>query len=289
MGFRSLLTIPIISSNSSLGLIFLFSKSAFHFSSETLEIYQSISNQIGLSVNERYLQEKLTSEARYLLTGEIATRIGGDVKQVLRGLEVSRQYVESALGKRSWNDMEQSWSSMSRQIWHLYHVTLNILSYGSENLKLFFPEDLNQIIKTSINQITSRPFSKQLQFRFDSVDAFSEVYINKMAIQRALINLLLLAVESCWFEDQPLLVISLKSLSGTGDRYALDVYQNGDNASYFTECLKDYLQNEEISRLPVLLAAVVRCAEAHNGELSVITSDKPGFTFRLVLPRHPEK
>ncbi|MCD4655636.1 PAS domain-containing protein [bacterium] len=289
MGFHSMLSIPVMSAQNQLGLILLFSSPSFHFNTEMMDIYKSISTQLGISIHGRYLQAKLIAEAKYTLTGEIVSRIGSDVKQVLQGLEKSSRSIENSLSKKSWFSLEKGWMDMSRQIWHLYQTTLNILDYGSENQRLFFPENLNLLIDKCIAQFTKHSFSKRIDIHFQTNDIFPEVYINKIAIQRAITNLLILSIEACWFSNNPQVTIKIHDIGDTGDQYAVDISHNVTKSNQLETDIMNYRNGAPVSTLPILLSSLIRSLQTHGGSLVSLHSSELKSVYRIVLPRYPDR
>ncbi|MBN1878972.1 PAS domain-containing protein [bacterium] len=292
MGFHAMLAIPVRSQSVQLGILFLFSSHSFHFQHDNLDIYNSIATQVGISLYARFLQERLLRDARYILTGEILARIGGDVRQVVQGLEASRHLVEKAIRIQSWSGISGGWDTLNRQIWQLYQLNLNILAYGSEDQKLFFPENINHLVKKWISQFKSLSFTEKIPINFTGSQGISDVYINKVTIQRAFTNLLTLTVDACSSLREACIDIRILESSGGSEFYAIDLdYTHSPNNHLGTliQNKRDILRvpsTETPDETPLLLSEAFRCIADHKGQLMNLTNDS-WDKIRIVLPRYP--
>ncbi len=293
IGFKSLEIIPIRSSESTLGFIVIFSQNAFHFKPENIELFQSLANQVGIAIHNRLLQQKMLKETRYNAAGEIVAQIGGDVKHVLQGLESSRKAIDSALKIRNMERVYHGWLLMSRQIWQLYQVTLNILDYPKETPKFFFPEDLNKITRQIIDQIKSMTFSRKISLHFEPCLELGDVYINRVAIARTISNLLALAVDACWNTPKPEITVTLNKCLGSDDRYEIVILHNGPKLPTI-ELSKEMrldLADSGFHGAGLILSSLQKTIQAHDGLLYIEGSHKKTSysAFRIDLPRFPSR
>lgn len=290
MGFHSMQVLPIRASGKDIGLIFMFSPSSYHFNPDQRDIYRSIAAQIGVSIYGRYLQNHLMNRARYQISGEVATRIGGDVNQVLQVVELARHAVETAIQNRSWDALSQGWMNMSRHIWQLYNITLNALSLSAEDERLYFPEDLLSTLSRSVDQLRGQSFADRLEITLNTPDEIPEVYFNKLTLQRALANLLILAVDACWFMEHPRIDVTVHGTTGSGDSYAIEIAYTSDRLSPLEHAMETYRDTRSVSDLPVLLSGAIKAIKSHGGSLFFLFSKEDSVrTLRMIMPRYPGK
>ncbi|MBN1295298.1 PAS domain-containing protein [bacterium] len=288
MGFQSAVFIPIRTRGRLMGFLCMFSNHSFHFSRDSMDVFRSISSQIGVSLYGKYLQTHIVNRARHMVTSEMAARIGGDVKQVLQMLEITRYMIESGVTQKAWDPVEQGWIAMSRHIWQLYHVTLNILSYSIEDERLYFPESLNGIVRRCIHQMEMQAFAQRIDIRLIAPDEDSEIYVNKPAFHRALTNLLILAVESTWHTEHPGIRITVHDAMGAGEHYAVDIVCSGARNSILEINLNTYRAGGSIATLPVLLSGAIKSIEMHGGSVFIARpDDSDESTVRIMMPRFP--
>ncbi len=294
MGFQAMLAIPIHSQTIQIGLILLFSGHSYHFSHENTDIYRSISSQLGISLHGRYLQERLLAEARFILTGEVITRIGNDVRRVVQGLEISRHLVEEAIRVRSWSGVSNEWDTMNRRIWQIYQINLNILAYDAEDQKLFFPENLNSLIRRWLKVFNGLSFTGRVAIVFEESPDMHEVYINKITVQRAFTNLLTLVLDACWAPSGSDIKIRTITPFGNRDSYAIEFDYLRQDLGNLEKLIQDYRDNQSHSatavqtETPLLLTEADRCIRDHNG-LIVTAIDNDRSILRVVLPRFPAR
>lgn len=291
MGFNALLAIPIISQESRIGLILLFSEHSFHFQPDNTEIYRSIASQVGMTLHARHLKEKLLKEECNIITGEIIARIGGDVRQILQGLEASRNLVDTAIKSQSWESVDRGWDKLNRLIWELYQVNLNILSYGSEDERLFFPEDLNSLVSRWLMQLRNLSFIDQIRLEFTGSPDMQEVYINKITIQRAFINLFTMVVDACGMLPDASIDIRTMEFPSGDNLYAIEMeFGVPVDASLKRERLfsedEKLLFGRQHKHAPLLVSEALRCIRNHKGRVFT-ASDDHRTTIRIILPRFP--
>lgn len=288
MGFNAVLAIPIYVHSQPLGLFLILSKNSYHFPREDIQIYQSIAAQTGLSIYGRFLQEELLSETKYTATGEIVSRIGTDVQQVLQGLDTSRRQVDNAFQSKSWPAVRSGWNTMNWQIWHLDQIMLNFLLHESEDLNLFFPEDINNLVILWLKQIKEQSYAENITIAFTACKDIGDVYINKVAIHRAFINILTLAIDACWFKPDAAITIQIQNPYGKHDYYAIDIDHNGSDSKSVEQFIRNHTREQPAVDMPVLLSIAIRWIDNHKGSLTAHSNDGR-TTFRIILPRYPIK
>jgi len=291
LGFKALVIIPVRLKNKSIGLIVLFASSPFHFKKENLDIFKTISSQIGIALHNSALQKKLIIEAQFTAVGEVVSSIGGDIKQVLQGLETSQFLVNKALHERSLERIETGWMMTSRQIWQLSQVTLNILDFSRPDPQLFFPDDINKLILSCIDQINSLPFSGRIEIGFNGDPNIGEVFVNRIVISRILLNLASLSIDSCWDASTPKIQISTKLIPDPIEKYRVVFACNGFNLPEveYSEVIKpDYIQSG-IRGMGLLLTCVQNSVDSHNGQLyfDQLLETELFHCFRIEIPRFP--
>jgi PAS domain S-box-containing protein len=288
MGFKAMLAIPIYIHSQPLGLFLIFSKNSYHFPRDDIQIYQSIAAQTGISIYGRYLQEKLLSETKHTVAGEIVSRIGTDIKQVLQGLDASRHRVENAFQSKSWPAVRSGWNTMNWQIWQLDQIMLNFLLHKTEDLNLFFPEDINNLITLWLRQIKEHSYAENITITFNACKDIGDVYVNKVAIHRAFINILTLTIDACWFKPDAAVTIHVQNSYGKHDFYAIEINHNGSDNKSVEHFIQNHTRELPTADMPVLLSIAIRWIENHKGSL-IAHSNDGRTTFRIVLPRYPIK
>jgi PAS domain S-box-containing protein len=284
MGFKALLAVPLKNQMHCFGCIMVFSKYRNPFKEDDTRIFSAIGAQIAFSLYGKYLQSQLEKEARYILTGEIVSNIGGDVRQELQSLESSRHILDSAFEKKDWLLAETGWIGLNWHIWKLYQISSNIALYDSENEPIFFPENINDLLETWVTRIKAFSFSKKITLNFKPGKNINDVYINKPDIQRAFLNILTLAVDACWFETEPSVTIQTSDSGSTSNLYTIDIYHNGKPDRDITDFLQT--SSDKTVEIPLLLTVAMRCIANHKGTLRTRETVQ-NTVFRLSLPRYP--
>ncbi|MBN1355853.1 PAS domain-containing protein [bacterium] len=291
LGFTSMVSIRIMISDRLFGLLILLARQPFQFREDDRATYSAIAAQLGISVQNSQLQDRLLQEARLISVGELLDRIGGDVKQVLQGLENSRQRIDSALKARDVAFLEEGWSAINRQIWQLYQVLTNIWDYPKEFPQLFFPENPNTICENCFKFITDQQFSNRMNLRFTPSENLKEVFVNKLTLSKAVNNLLTLAVEAVWAVDEPQIHLVLNDTSETPDRYQIIICHNGPSVPE-----KDLriiaggdMSGECARGMGLTMALVKRMIDSHYGSfrVSACPRESDHRAFIIELPRYP--
>ena len=293
LGFHSAVLLRLENSEGPMYILGFLSHQAIQFRPEDFDIYKSVSALVSVSVQNCQLQEKLLKEAGLVAVGEVVSQIGGDVKQVLQGLEASRHLINTALEDFDKPQLEQGWLMVSRQIWQLFHVTLNILDYSKDFPQFFFPEDLNQIIEQCVENIHNQKFSQRLKITFHPDTALREVYVNKLTLIKAITNLLAISIDAVWQKDDPTIEVNTEEIVDKIDFYRISIRHNGslfpivDNSDNF----EPTLLYPGVRGAGLAMSIVHKVTKSHNGNLRILRLDKSDISneFILELPRYPVK
>ncbi|MGB3976653.1 MAG: PAS domain-containing protein [bacterium] len=286
MGFKSVLAIPFQAHNYPLGLILLFSKNSYHFSKDNFQIYQSISALTGIEVYGRYLQEKLLAETRQSTEEKIVNRIGTDIQEVLGTFNISDLPAENALRSQSWPNFQKSIAIINWKHWILNQIAQNLLAYDSNDDKLFFPEDINSLVADWLKQVENSSYLENISYSFKACEDLEEVYIHKVSIRHAFINLLIFAIDSCRHKPHSIISVNIRN---SYDYYAIEIKHDGPVNEKLMEQI--YKSNENAIRtidMPVLLSSTIRILENHKALLTTAQTDAGETVFRMVLPRYPK-
>lgn len=156
------------------------------------------------------------------------------------------------------------------------------MTFSEDNIKHFL-EDINPLFEDSLKR-------KQITFRFEAEDTSFNMIFDKEKVEKIYFNLISNALKFVNKSGEIKVCLGRKILAGA-DYVELSVFNSGSHIP--SEMLNNvfdrfYKVDQSVEGTGIGLSLTATLVDAHKGKIDVVSSEKSGTTFYVILPYFQE-
>jgi signal transduction histidine kinase len=255
------------------------------FFSQELSLLEAACGQLAMAIDNLLLvRSKLALERamqhreKLAAIGQLAATVAHEIRNPITGAKCLLQQVGDEL-----NDNAQG-----REYVHLALEDLNrveqsvsqLLSYARKEEFQFSEQDINELLRTTIQRFSSHPSGKNVSVRLQEQPCVRAA-IDEEKMRRTLLNLLTNARDAVNGDG----IVTVR-LSATGPEVQIHVSDNGQGLSPEDQSriFEPFFTTKE-KGTGLGLAIAKKIVEGHGGRITVASVLGKGTTFTLTVPR----
>ncbi|GMV96245.1 MAG: sensor histidine kinase [Phycisphaerae bacterium] len=228
---------------------------------------------------------QLRRRERLAALGELAAGVAHEIRNPLGGIRLLASLLEKDLKDRP--EALRLTGKIVKGVGRLETIVNDILQFGRPVDPSPGPVSLEQVLRESVELAEARaePTSVKITLACRLKDA--ELHTDGAMLQRAVLNLLLNAVDAAAGRPEP--TVWLEARAGTIGRVVISVSDNGPGigADLMDRIFNPFFTTKD-SGTGLGLAIVHRIAEALGGSVQAANRREGGAVFTLSLPRRLE-
>jgi two-component system, NtrC family, sensor kinase len=280
---RSVMCVPLISHHHVFGFIQLDSSSASRtYDNEDLAFLANLAVEVGLQLhNLRMIRKQIMSE-RMAAIGQTITGLAHNIKNVLLLSKGGMDLMDQRLKDKSYDTLDETWGIVKRGVDRINVMVNEMLDYSRvrevRKNKVQVNDMLREIRETFAEEMTQRGVTCELELD----RRCPPVMIDADGLDKALVNLLINAIEEC-IEGEG--VIRLRSSYETEGCLAIEVADNagGIPVEVLPRIFFPFFTTKGSKGSGLGLAMTKKFVEDMGGRIEVQTKDGVGTTFRITL------
>ena len=235
----------------------------------------------------RILQQRQEiQESEYLVDiGQTAAGMSHTLKNVLNGLRAGQFVLDRALKTGDQKKLRKGLDVMGSSVRRIERLIFDMLSYAKERVPQREILNPNDVIRDVIEELQQMALSWEVELREDIDLDVDVIALDRIAIYRALVDLVTNAIEACAEGGQGDLVIV--GSRGRPDEVVLTVKDNGVGmtedqlATLYTR----FVSSKATGGTGLGMVVVKKIIDEHGGTIAVDSAPGQGTTFDIHLPR----
>lgn len=252
---------------------------------------QFLLNQIGHEIhslveldlkqkNEKIIQEKLKSEDKINLLGEITAGIAHELNTPLANiLGYSELLLKEEKDKEKVTDLEKVIKSAK----HAVEIVKKLMFFSCDMPSSYKEVDLNTLIKDNVNLLKLQLNDKSIHITFHLEEDLPMMKIDPVQFAQVLFNIILNAIDA--MEVGGRLVISTRRIQNE-IRLAISDNGIGMNEEELKALFQPFYSKKRHSKGTGLGLAVSHgIVQAHGGRIEVSSTPNRGTTFTIILQK----
>jgi len=274
---------PLFSRGKLVGVIYADSgQLAGRFSGSDLELLAAIGCVAGTAVDNARLYRENIERERMAGLGLAAANLGHCIKNILTGVRGGKDYIALGIEEQRWERVQKGQGILSRSVERLENLVLNTLEYSRERTPGQNLVDLNALLREIGESVAPEMDRRGIKFALTEAQDLPPVVLDQSAIFRAVLNLVLNAIDACP-QDKGYVHLACKRVDGG---VMIHVRDNGPG-----------IPDELIPRLFTLftsskgnagtglgLACVYKIVQEHKGKVEAKNAPSGGAVFQISLP-----
>ena len=256
------------------------------FSDEHLRMLLAIGRHIALAIeNFRYRQSLLKAE-RLAAMGQTIAMLSHHIKNILQGIRGGSYLIDTGLNQHDEEFIRKGWDIVEKNQEKIYHLVMDMLSYSKDRQPDLEPASLMATVRDVVQLMENRAAECHVELKLEAPDDIPESLFDKEAIHRAVLNIVLNAIEAA----EGCCDAEVEVQPGYDAESEALVVKIRDNGAGIPEAqLKKIFQVFESTKgtrgTGLGLAVSRKILREHGGEITVESTEGEGCQFLLVWPR----
>lgn len=281
---RSAMCVPLKGKRAVLGIIHVDSRIASgQFSRDDLELLAAIGSEAGIVLENARLYEANLRSERLAAIGQTVAGLAHDIRNMLAGLEGGTQILETGLNEERQDVSHKGWEIIKKTEKRISDLVNNMLDYSRERKPERQPSGLNDIMREIVEILQEVVAEKKVTVRWELDSDLPVAFIDPVAIQRALMNIIRNALEAV-SEGGELKIYS--HFDKKGKIFILKISDTGcgippEEIPHIFELLRT---SKSKGGTGLGLAVTEKVISEHDGRIAVESEVGKGTTFTVYLP-----
>ncbi len=278
---------PIMAAEEIIGALYMDSENPFDsVTQEDAAFAAAVASELGLTIVNIRLQQTLIHNERMAAVGLTVSNLAHNIKNLAMMNQNAVALMQMHMDRIGDAKADMCWAIIGKSIARINDLSVEMLDYVGEHQLAVKPTEVNQAIRSGVEILAHNLEDKGPRLVFDLSPAVAQWTMDEKQFQRALVNLVVNAVDAVSKNGQGEIRI-ISALEGK-QRLVVAVQDNG--------CGIDPEKKKKIFELfyttkgtkgnGLGLPLVSKFVQASGGQLLVDSEPGQGTTFKMVFPRN---
>ena len=285
-GLVSLLSVPLIFAEESIGTLSVYTGQPYHFSNEEIRILTALAELSAIAIEKARLYERVVDIEEQLRQNEKLSALGllaAEVAHEIRNpLTVMKLLYHSLDLKFSGDDPRAKDAKIiESKIEHLNKIVEQILAFARTTEPRLAPVNLNELIDELGLLVRHKLANQNVKLIYKLQPDLPVVMADAQQLEQAFLNLILNAAEA--MPDGGSLTISSREKANL---ISVEFKDTGAGMSKELQCeaFTKMLATTKAKGTGIGLAIVGRIIETHHGKIEIKSQIGQGTTIRILFP-----
>lgn len=280
---RSVMCVPLISHHDVFGFIQLDTSSASrNYDNEDLAFLANLGVEVALQLhNLRMIREQIMSE-RMAAIGQTITGMAHNIKNVLLLSKGGMDLMEQRIREKDTEALEDTWKIVKRGIDRINVMVKDMLDYSRQREVEKTKLQINDLLKELRETFAEEMAKRSVECTLDLDDQCPAAMLDAGGLDKALVNLLINAIEECPEGEGK---IRLKSRYHSDGCLIIEITDNagGIPPDVLPRIFFPFFTTKGSQGSGLGLAMTKKFIEDMGGRIEVQTKEGAGTTFRITL------
>lgn len=292
-GVREAICVPMKGRYDTVGVIYIdtmfstgrYAKHADHiFNQEHLKLLVAIGHQAALAIEDTSFYQNMVQAERLAVMGQTIATLSHHIKNIVQGLKGGGYLVQEGINSQEWPTIQRGWQICAKNQERIESLVLDMLTMSKDRVPVRRNVSLNQLISDVIQLAMSRAEEIKVDLKWNPIDPDIIHSIDEEAIHRALLNLVVNAIDACRDRDNSSVTVTLHS-DAKHSRIAVSDNGIGIPLAQQKKVFSMFESNKGSRGTGLGLPVSLKIAEEHGGTIQVKSEEDKGTTFELILPK----
>lgn len=206
---HSVLCVPLLGSEGPMGVIHLDSRAdRYVFTELDLDFMAGVASELSLGLEHLQLREEQANQQRMAAIGHTIAGLSHHIKNILVVGEGANGVIEEALEANDMDQLRGAWDIVKRNNVKVAELVKDMLLYSKSDKSPPMMGNVNRVIERMVESARHTTEKRGIEITMQLDDRITDGYVNPDSLQRALMNIVLNAVEALDNVDSPAIVIA---------------------------------------------------------------------------------
>jgi signal transduction histidine kinase len=283
---NSIVCVPLLRGEAVLGVLYIESANILDpMTQEDAAFAAAVANELALNLDNIRLQRQALRNARMAAIGLTITNLAHNIKNLIMLNQNAMDLMGIRLSKYDDSDVIKTWGRIRSSFERINNLSSDMLEYAKEESTQLAPVDINEFLLLSREFFDQSVGDRHVAFQFDLTPDAPAWIMDKAQLQRAIINLVVNAIDALQNNAQG--VIKISSSVEKDQRLIISVTDNGEGMApeQLTRICDLFYTTKGTQGSGLGLPMVQKFVERLGGKLVVRSKPGVGSSFSMVFPR----
>ena len=253
------------------------------FNEEHLKMLVAIGHQAALAIEDTNYYQSMVQAERLAAMGQTIATLSHHIKNIVQGLRGGGYLIDEGIKGGDMGTVQNGWRICERNQERIESFVLDMLTMSKDRKPNRSNIDLRTVIEEVIELTATRATERSIVIRWVRPTAFRVMMLDGEGIHRALMNLVVNALDSCVDKLDGCVEIALRECK---DFARIQVRDNGIGiaANDLGRIFSMFESNKGNRGTGLGLPVSLKIAKEHGGTIEVQSEVGAGTVFELMLP-----
>ncbi len=294
LGIREAICVPLLVRQGFRGAIYLdtldrareFSETpARVFTEDHLQLLISFGQQAAIALDNAHYYNTLLESQRLTLLGQTVASLAHDVRGILQSFYGGMYQFEDSWKRQDHPNMVAGWEILKNTHQRMSNLVMDMLSFSGPRQPRFHDYEIGQVVRDVIQMAESLAKNQGVALRYLGDYLLPPISLDHEGIFRALLNIVLNAIDACQDRKESLITITTKLVEGE-ETLAIVVHDNGHGISSneMPYLFEPFRTTKGLRGTGLGLAVSQKILKEHGGDIKVSSTLGQGSEFTMLLP-----
>ena len=284
---HSMMIAPLVFQDDVLGAIYVDTQGDARFAEADLELLSVAASQVAACVANVQLHEMMLASERLAAVGQTVAGLTHCIRNILQGVQGGAYIVDQGMADGNNDLLKSGWNMVKRNNAFMADLVFDLLSYSKKRAPEYESADLNEICRDLAGLAEARAQKSDVTVTFMPDETLGMVEIDSKGVRRAVLNLLMNAVDACAKNKGTVTLETKKNASQ--DHIGIFIKDTGCGMpeEVMNKLFTVFFSTKGSKGTGLGLTVSKKLIEEHGGRLEVESQEGIGTTFSIFLPPNP--
>lgn len=294
LGIREAICVPLLVRQGFRGAIYLDTLERARDTTETptnvfnedhLQLLISFGQQAAIALDNAHYYNTLLESQRLTLLGQTVASLAHDVRGILQSFYGGMYQFEDSWKRQDHFNMAAGWEILKNTHQRMSNLVMDMLSFSGPRQPVFQDQDVGQLVRDVLQMAASLAKNQGVALRYLGEHLLPPIQLDQEGIFRALLNIVLNAIDACQDRQDSLITVSTK-LVEDDETLAIVVHDNGQgiSAKEMPYLFEPFRTTKGLRGTGLGLAVSQKILKEHGGEIKVNSTLGQGSEFTMLIP-----
>jgi signal transduction histidine kinase len=283
-GVQSIMCSPLVVRERVLGALQVDTADAESpFTPDDLRLLVTVAGQTAIAAENVRLQREFVARERLAAVGQALSSVAHCIKNTLNTVAGGTYIVDLGLRDDDLAKVGKGWDMVKRSTGFMAQLVKDILTYCRRGGLSRTKTDVGQLLRETLSMAEQPALEAGVELSLSVPEDLPPVEVDPVALKRAVLNLLVNAVEAC---SEGCQVQASAEVAGGGERLRLLVSDDGPGMpeEVRQHLFEPFYTTKGNKGTGLGLALVKKVVDGHRGSIEVQSGVGEGTTFVILLP-----
>lgn len=255
------------------------------FNDRLLRLLLAIGRQSALAIENFRYQDSMISAERLAAVGQTVAIMSHHIKNILQGVRGGGYLVEMGLKEENNTLIRKGWTIVERNQERIYNLVMDMLTFSKERDPKLELTAIKSVVEDVAELMQQRLADRGIELRVDIDDSLPQSMIDPEGFHRAILNLIINAIDALEDQQQPRIMISCR-FSPSDEMFHLDIADNGTGIDPvdLPKMFNLFESSKGSAGTGLGLSVSRKVLQEHGGDITIDSELGRGTCFHLQWP-----